>query len=153
MHSDITKYGLDYFKGIFHTYAIQNDPGVNVSYCFDINDFPVENTIKTSFKNHFKEFQEIDIEFVKFTIEDFERLLNGWLYCEFSPKSKAYIPTIETTKCIVKTLVDCFKISAFYKITSIKCKGKSVENEFGYAMDFVILTSTTKRYFCEFTVG
>ena len=79
------KYSLDYFKGVFHTYAIQNDPGVNVGYYFDINDFSIKNTIEEALKKEFCQFQEFDLEFTEITQEDFEELLNRWLYSEFFP--------------------------------------------------------------------
>ena len=147
------KYSLDYFKGVFHTYAIQNDPGVNVGYYFDINDFSIKNTIEEALKKEFCQFQEFDLEFTEITQEDFEELLNRWLYSEFFPNYKNYIPTSTVTKQLVEELIICFKISSFYKVLSIKRQGENAENEFGYATDFVILSSTIQRYFCEFTLG
>ncbi|WP_298518708.1 hypothetical protein [uncultured Kordia sp.] len=153
MDKEISKYSLDYFKGIFHTYALQNDPGINVFYSFDIDDFATENTIEESLIKNIKYLENYELTFEKITKEDFENLLNGWLFAEFRPNSIKHISTINTTKHLVDTLVSCFGITTYHKMISIKNDGKNAENDFGYAIDFVVLSSETKRYLCEFTIG
>ncbi|WP_420574730.1 hypothetical protein [Kordia sp.] len=148
-----TTYHLDYFKGVFETYALQNDPGVNVSYHFDIDDFSIEGTQVEALKKKFDYFQAYEFEFSEITRTAFEEVLNRWLYAEFQPNYIKNTSTMTVIQQIVDDLVASCHIDSFYKMASLTRDGKNAENEFGYATDFIVLTSATKRYFCEFTVG
>ncbi len=61
---------LDYFKGVFHTYEILNNPGINTHYGFDIFDFEIKKSIKASFIENFPEFREMKFELKRITKDD-----------------------------------------------------------------------------------
>ena len=144
------KLTLDYFKGIFHTYAIQNNPRVNIYYSFDIFDFKFKRSIKESFIENFTEFKGMEFKLERITKDDFVKTLDKWFFMEFNPNSIKHIPNSEIVNDIVNDLVYSFEISNFYKIPSIKKENNSMEKEFGLLVDFVIISSSDKAFYCEF---
>jgi len=143
-------FNLAYFKGVFNTYAEQNNPGVNLSYGFGIDDFTFTNSILKSFKKSFPEFSMLDFELLEITKDDIIKLIDKWFYSEFKPNSINYKPTYEIIENIVNDLILSFNIKNFYKISNLNKNGQDIGNEFGLIVDFIIISSETKAYFCDF---
>jgi hypothetical protein len=143
-------YSIDYFKGIFHTYAEQNDPGINIYYDFDIEEFTIESSLKESFINSFPSFKHLEFEFFKITKYDFIQLLDKWFYIEFIPNSKKQRPTSALIENIVEELIFSFDIIDYYQISNIKNNGKDVSKELGLVVDFALISNKSNAYFCEF---
>jgi hypothetical protein len=144
---------LDYYRGVFDTYAIQNDPGVNISYGFAIDDFSVESSLEVALKNDFEMFQELELTFAEITQEEFVSIMHHWLYIEFRPNFVNHLSTKDCIQQLVSNMIEDLQLTTFHKITSITQNGISKVNEFGYAVDFLILEAHEQRYLCEFTLG
>jgi hypothetical protein len=144
---------LMYYKGVFDTYAIQNDPGANFCYSFDIDEFPVEDSLEESMKKHFEMFQEYELTFAEITYHEVAMLMHRWLYIEFKPNFINNISTKDVIQRFVSEMIEDLQLTTFHKITSITQNGIEKENEFGYDVDFIVLSSATQRYLCEFVMG
>ena len=143
------KQNLDYFKGVFDTYAFQNYSGINVYYGFGIYDFVLKESIQESFKDSFPEFRKSNFELVNITEDDFVNLLNKWFYAEFTPNLVKFNGfSKELTRNVVADLVESFEIEQIYKVSNLKFENKEVK--LGLVTDFFILVSKSKGYLCEF---
>lgn len=144
------KYGSDlaYFQGVFDTFAVLNDPGVNLTYWFGIEKLNPDVELLQSIKNIQEEFQYVEMELNEIEKSDFTKLLERWFFSELVPNLSKSIPLSDITKDFVKQMVECLDITTYHSISIIDPERRS----FPLVYDYVVIASETESYFCEFVL-
>lgn len=145
---DPNKYESDlaFFQGVFDTFAVLNDPGVNVEYSFGIDRLDPDLELLQSIKNFQVEFQNTEIKLTEIKKSDFTILLEKWFFSELIPNLSKHIPRSEITEDLTKQMVECLDITTYYSISLIEPKRSS----FPLVYDYVVIANETEAYFCEF---